>query len=349
MMQHLKQSSFREHAPVRGAARPAGGRPGHTASVGLYVFSGFPMEEYALFAAALHDAGETCGSSLKVDVLSSNGGFVQGSCSAAVQTRPLADALKELDYLVIFGGHKSSVGSNQHFRAALQILRRKGCQVAAVGGAALTLAKAGVFESSSCAVHWQNRELFSGLMSALAPTDQVCAVNDGDWSSCGKTGALDLALHLVADVYGTPVATRLAQTFIHTRLSDARSTQNGEVLHAALSGSGLVNKAIALFQDHLENPLPMAEVARILGSSPRRIERHFKQHCGTTPCSYYRQMRLDHARKLLLRTNMTLIEVAIAAGFSTCASFASAFQQIYGTTPNALRKSLSGAKAGPAT
>ncbi|WP_264210552.1 GlxA family transcriptional regulator [Leisingera thetidis] len=303
------------------------------------------MEEYSLFAAALHDAGETCGRSLKVDVLSSNGGFVQGSCSAVVQTRPLTDALRELDYLVIFGGHKCSIGSNQHFRAALQILRRRGCQIAAVGGAAMTLAKAGVFESGSCAVHWQNRELFSGMMSALTPTDQVCAVNDGDWSSCGKTGALDLALHVVAEVYGKPAATRLAQAFIHTRLSDARSTQNGEVMHAALSGSGLVNKAIALFRDHLENPLSMTDAARILGSSPRRIERHFKQHCGTTPCSYYRQMRLDHARKLLLRTNMTLIEVAIAAGFSTSASFASAFQQVYGTTPNALRRSLGGAEA----
>ncbi|AUQ99649.1 transcriptional regulator, AraC family [Phaeobacter inhibens] len=346
MMHHLEQSDFRDPAPVRRAVRAIATTPGYTARVGLYVFSGFPMEEYALFASALHDAGDTCGQSLKVNVLSSNGGFVQGSCSAAVKTSPLADALRELDYLVIFGGHKFSVGRNQHFRAALQLLRRSGCQVAAVGGAALTLAKDGVFESSRCAVHWQNRELFNGLMSTLAPTDQVCAVNDGDWSSCGKTGALDLALHVVTEVYGKPTATRLAQTFIHTRLSDPHSTQTGEVLHAAVSGSALVNEAITLFQRHLENPLPMAEVSRILGSPSRRIERHFKQHCGTTPCTYYRQMRLDHARRLLLRTNMTLIDVAIAAGFSTSASFASAFQQVYGTTPNALRKSLNGAKAG---
>ncbi|WP_245602914.1 GlxA family transcriptional regulator [Leisingera methylohalidivorans] len=312
---------------------------------GLHVFPGFPIEEYALFAAALHDAGETCGNRLKIDVLSFNGGFVRGSCSAAVQTRPLTELLDGLDYLVVFGGHKAAPGSNQRFRAALQTLRRNGCQIAAVGGAALTLAKAGIFDSYSCAVHWQNRELFSGLMSVVDPTDQVCSVTEGDWSSCGKTGTLDLALHVVAEVYGKHAATRLAQAFIHTRLSDTRSTQNGEVMHAALSGSGLVNKAIALFQDHLENPLSMAKVARILGSSPRCIERHFKQNCGITPCSYYRQMRLDHARKLLLRTNMTLLEVAIAAGFSTSSSFASAFQQVYGTTPTALRKSLSAAEA----
>ena len=275
-MQHSKQSSFCNHALVQRVTRPVNGASAGTVRAGLYVLPGFPMEEYALFAAVLHEAGEACGGGLNVEVLSSNGGFVQGSCSAVVQTRPLAEVLSGLDYLVVFGGHLSKPGSNQHFRAALQVLRRKGCQIAAVGGAALALTRAGVFDSGSCAVHWQNREVFSGLMSSVNPTDKVCSVNDGDWSSCGKTGALDLALHVVSGIYGQGAATRLAQAFIHTRLSDARSTQNGEVLHAALSASSVVNKAIALFRKNLENPLSMSDAARLLGASPRRIERHFR-------------------------------------------------------------------------
>ena len=37
------------------------------------------MEEYALFAAVLLEAGDIRGKPLKIDVLSSNGGFMRGS------------------------------------------------------------------------------------------------------------------------------------------------------------------------------------------------------------------------------------------------------------------------------
>ncbi len=336
-MQHLKQSSFSNNAPVCSSEHT---RPLHDASVGLYVTPRFPIEEYALFASAILDTDKSSGNSVNLEVLSRNGGFVQGSCSAGVQTGALSDYLNCLDFLVVFGERNSDFGKDHRFRTALHHLRRRGCKIAAIGDAAMALSEAHLLESKYCAVHWQNREQFNGLMSTLDLSDKVCLIDDGDWSSCGKTGALDLAIHVLAKLHGKRVATRTAQAFIHSRLSDADSTQDGEVLHAALFASELVNAAIRLFQKNLESKLTISEVCRVLASSPRRLERNFERYCGTTPRSYYRKMRLDHARKLVLRTNMTLTEIAIASGFSPGSSFSSAFLKAYGITASDLRKSL---------
>ena len=348
-MQHSKLSSFGNHTPLATAVHglspvPPTGRG--TRRAGLYILPGFPLEEYALFASALEDARAAFGNSqLETIALSDKGGLVSGSSNGSVGTQQVAEETKKLDFLVIFAGHSANLERNHRLKARLQTLRRDGCQIAAVSGAALAMVRAGIFSGSACSVHWQNRELFTGWVSSVEAVDRVCVVEAGDWSSCGKTGALDLALHVVSVVYGARSATRLAQNFVHSRLCDAESTQNGEVMHAALSGSRLVNEAIALFQKNIETPLSMTEASRKLGSSPRRIERQFQRHCGTSPFKYYRRVRVDHARRLLLRTNFPVIEIALATGFSTNSSLAAAFQHAYGTTPTGLRNALSTAEA----
>ena len=71
----------------------------------------------------------------------------------------------------------------------------------------------------------------------------------------------------------------------------------------------------------LETPLPLSHVAMRVGLSNRQLERLFSKHLNVTPKVYYTRLRLENARALLKQTDMRIIEVGLASGFSLAKPF----------------------------
>ena len=90
-------------------------------------------------------------------------------------------------------------------------------------------------------------------------------------------------------------------------------------------------------QRHIENPLPLPEIAKGVGLSPRQLERLFLRHLETTPLRYYMQLRVERARELLLYSDRPIIEVAISAGFASTSHFATWYQRVFGVRPSEMR------------
>ncbi|MEO1103553.1 MAG: helix-turn-helix domain-containing protein, partial [Pseudomonadota bacterium] len=57
-----------------------------------------------------------------------------------------------------------------------------------------------------------------------------------------------------------------------------------------------------------------------------------------SPKRYYMDLRLQRARTLLLQTNMTVINVALACGFTSPSHFSKSYQDHFGRTPTADRQ-----------
>ncbi|MDH3316333.1 MAG: helix-turn-helix domain-containing protein, partial [Gammaproteobacteria bacterium] len=85
----------------------------------------------------------------------------------------------------------------------------------------------------------------------------------------------------------------------------------------------------------LENPLPLTAVAREVGLSQRHLERLFRDHTGVTAVQYYLGSRLDRARGLVTQTEMPLMAVAVACGFSSQEYFARVYRRRFGLQPSA--------------
>ncbi len=94
-------------------------------------------------------------------------------------------------------------------------------------------------------------------------------------------------------------------------------------------------KIVRAMHENIEDPLPLEDLARNAGYSRRQFERQFKRVLGETPLSYYRNLRLDRARQLIVETDMTVAEVAIACGFSPGSGFASHYKTRFGESPSA--------------
>ena len=67
--------------------------------------------------------------------------------------------------------------------------------------------------------------------------------------------------------------------------------------------------------------------------STRQLERLFRRYLNRSPKRYYMELRLQKARNLLMQTDMSVINVALACGFSSPSHFSKCYRAFYGRTP----------------
>ena len=84
-------------------------------------------------------------------------------------------------------------------------------------------------------------------------------------------------------------------------------------------------------------PLDVPAMARAALMSPAHFSRQFRLAYGETPYSYLMTRRIERAKALLRRGDMSVTEVCFAVGCTSLGSFSSRFTEIVGETPSAYR------------
>ncbi|HLS19192.1 MAG TPA: helix-turn-helix domain-containing protein, partial [Paracoccaceae bacterium] len=102
----------------------------------------------------------------------------------------------------------------------------------------------------------------------------------------------------------------------------------------------IVAKAVEIFADHIEDPLGVADVADMIGVSSRQLERSFKQATGQSPSHYYRSLRMNAARQLVLYSSDSMTEIANAVGYATSAPMLRHYREAFGQSPEEHRKTV---------
>lgn len=83
--------------------------------------------------------------------------------------------------------------------------------------------------------------------------------------------------------------------------------------------------------------LTVKELARQFGYHEDYLTRLFRRRFGTTPGRYLRDIRMEHARWLLLNTDQSIEHIALSVGYRDLSAFYRAFTAVYGTPPGACR------------
>ncbi|WP_431950671.1 helix-turn-helix transcriptional regulator [Actinacidiphila sp. bgisy167] len=92
----------------------------------------------------------------------------------------------------------------------------------------------------------------------------------------------------------------------------------------------------AMDRDYAE-PLDVTALARTALMSPGHFSRSFRTAYGETPYSYLMTRRIERAKALLRRGDLTVTEVCFAVGCTSLGSFSSRFTELVGETPSAYR------------
>jgi transcriptional regulator GlxA family with amidase domain len=84
-------------------------------------------------------------------------------------------------------------------------------------------------------------------------------------------------------------------------------------------------------------PLDVPALARVALMSPGHFSRSFRAAFGETPYSYLMTRRIERAKALLRRGDMSVTDVCFAVGCSSLGSFSSRFTELVGESPSAYR------------
>ncbi|QHI70390.1 helix-turn-helix domain-containing protein [Tichowtungia aerotolerans] len=117
----------------------------------------------------------------------------------------------------------------------------------------------------------------------------------------------------------------------------------GKAAHPVSPSTGqiVIAKINTYIHQHLDEPFTLDDLARHCAFSVSHLRTQFKNAMGISLGHYVHSVRINHAIKLLLRTRLTVSEIAYQSGFSSPAIFCRAFKKEIGISPLKFRKKQS--------
>jgi AraC-like DNA-binding protein len=98
-------------------------------------------------------------------------------------------------------------------------------------------------------------------------------------------------------------------------------------------------RVASFVQEKLDKEVSLADMAAACGLSPMYFAALFKAATGMRPHDYLIQQRIEQAKRLLLNSPASILEVALSVGFQTQAHFTTVFKRVEKTTPHNWRQS----------
>lgn len=99
-----------------------------------------------------------------------------------------------------------------------------------------------------------------------------------------------------------------------------------------------VERALRLIQEGALDHGAIPELCERLGVGPRHLNRLFAEHLGAPPAQVAKTLRIQRAKRLLEKNNMSIAEIAFASGFRSARTMNSAFNSLYKRPASSFRK-----------
>jgi AraC-like DNA-binding protein len=99
-----------------------------------------------------------------------------------------------------------------------------------------------------------------------------------------------------------------------------------------------IRRVMDFIHARLADPLSLTDLACAAGTSRAHFARGFRSMTGYTPMAYVQKRRIEKAQALLLGTDQSVLEIALAAGFQNQSHFAVVFRRTTGLSPNQYRR-----------
>lgn len=115
-----------------------------------------------------------------------------------------------------------------------------------------------------------------------------------------------------------------------------------EIFENQLSKEKTYDRLSDRVSDYIKNnmggELNCDSISSVFGFNTDYLSRIIKQECGKTLGELYTELRMNHAKKLLELTDLSITEVAIRSGYRNVPHFSKMFRTIHGFSPSTYRK-----------
>lgn len=316
--------------------------PSPRLSVGFILARRFTLSAFANFVDVLRLAADDGDRSRQIlcewTVLSDTMSPIPSSCGVLVQPNERLGDPRKFHYIAVIGGLMDEIPNlTPEYTTYLKSAADAGVALVGVCTGAFILHRAGLMHGYRCCVSWFHHADFLEQFDGYKPVSDQIFVVDRDRLTCsGGASSAHLAAHLVEKHVGAAQARKSLHIMIINDPQRGEGPQPG-VPSDLTTDDALVKKALLLMQQSMDAPLATSEIARQLGTSRRRLERHFNHALGMAPARANTVLRLQMAEFLLQTTDQPVTDIATATGFCDSSHFIRVFREHHQMTPGEFR------------
>ena len=259
--------------------------------------------------------------------------------SGGLPVTPDADlkSAKPTQLVLVLASYGVERTSGSAVLAWIRSLHYRGVTLGCVDSGGVVLARAGILGEHRLAMHHETASYFLEHWPANCDPDSAFLI-DGPFASCGGgVDTIDMMLQLVATIAGVEVADKAATILRYERHTSSSDFDWTIGRLGTITINPDLRTAIECMNNHIESPLTLPDIERVTGLSPARLRRIFGKFLHTTPGQYYLGLRLDRASRLLKFSDMKLMEISAACGFSDSAAFSNSYRKHFGISPSSAR------------
>ena len=240
-----------------------------------------------------------------------------------------ADALAQLDLLVVCGGLRTPLQDNSQLSKLLQLADKEQVPLAGLWNGAWFLAVAGLLDGKRCAIHPENRAALAEIAKKTQVTSESYIVDQQRLTAASPAGAFNMILEWMGQQASREVAHGVLDILA---FEESRYRRTQPSAHEKLSEP--LRNVVQLMNANIEEPLSLEQIASYVGRSRRQIERLFQEQLSTSPGHYYLELRITEARRLLQYSELPMLDVCVACGFVSSSHFSKCYTAFYGYSPS---------------
>lgn len=124
----------------------------------------------------------------------------------------------------------------------------------------------------------------------------------------------------------------LMRELCYLLLSSPYAVALARPLVSSRESRGLI-EAVRRIQDHYDQPLSLAQLARVSGYSVFTFHRKFKALTSMTPLAYQKRLRLTEARRLMIAERVSAEEAGFKVGYASPSQFSREYARMFRVSP----------------
>ncbi|RWO48414.1 MAG: GlxA family transcriptional regulator [Mesorhizobium sp.] len=305
---------------------------------GFILVPGFPLMSFASATEPLRAANLVANREIyRTVMISTNGDPVYSSGGLRADCIRY-DQTTDLDTVFVCASGKPRQWPVADIVPLLRQCARRRVRVGGISGGPYLLAASGLLDDRDFTVHWEHAPALIEAFPHLRPR-QTRFVIDGNRITCGGGIApLDMMHALIARRMGAAFAQRVSDLYLHKEVAASADPQTASLVERYGVNNPALLRALAKMEATIDRPQSRSLIARHAGVSTRHLDRLF-QETDASFVQTYHQIRLARARVLLQKSSLSILEIAIATGFSSTGYFSRRFKGQYGMSPSELRDS----------
>lgn len=317
--------------------------------IGILVFPGVQLLDLVGPMDVFHEAARQVGNAgaYTFEIISITTDPIQGSNGMHfLPDATLQSASEDIDTLLI-AGHPSLRDLQMDADLAAWVLK-KSAQVRRIGSVctgAFVLAAAGLLNGKRATTHWNaGGKLASRYPDILVQPDHIYIQDGKTYTSAGVTAGMDLALAMVEEDLGRPLALRVARELVMFLKRPGGQSQFSAHLAAQTTERSRIRDVQDWALENLAEDLSVDRLAQHAGMSSRNFARMFKRDAECTPAEFVEGARLDAVRRMLEETATPLKRIASLCGFGDANTLRRAFIRRLGVSPVDYRRRFPAAR-----